>query len=93
MRRLKKLSKSHSVTGTQESDAAPTTTTATTAPDAATLTDANGNGGSVNKETLLNTDIFKHFDKSGRNELYVASSKISIICVLIFYVYTFHFLV
>ncbi|XP_043865213.1 THO complex subunit 2 isoform X1 [Drosophila mojavensis] len=68
MRRLKKLSKSHSVTGTQESDAAPTTTTATTAPDAATLTDANGNGGSVNKETLLNTDIFKHFDKSGRNE-------------------------
>ncbi|XP_030241352.1 THO complex subunit 2 isoform X1 [Drosophila navojoa] len=68
MRRLKKLSKSHSVTGTQESDAAPTTTTATTAPDAATLTEANGNGGSVNKETLLNTDIFKHFDKSGRNE-------------------------
>lgn len=78
MRRLKKLSKSHSVTGTQESDAAPTTTAATTtAPDAATLTDANGNGGSVNKDTLLNTDIFKHFDKSGRNELYVAVLRMS----------------
>ncbi|XP_023179884.2 THO complex subunit 2 [Drosophila hydei] len=69
MRRLKKLSKSHSVTGTQENDASPTTVTATTtAPDAAALTDANGDGGSASKETLLNADIFKHFDKSGRSE-------------------------
>ncbi|EDW71305.1 THO complex subunit 2 [Drosophila virilis] len=65
MRRLKKLAKSHSVTGTQENDAAATATatTAAAASDPAAPTDANGGG-----DTLLNVDIFKHFDKSGRSE-------------------------
>lgn len=74
MRRLKKLSKSHSVTGTSENDAAATATTTTAA--AAAVTDSNGGSSStattsLSKETLLNTDIFRHFDKTGRSELYV----------------------
>lgn len=76
MRRLKKLSKSHSVTGTSENDAAATTTAAAAA--AATVTDTNGGSTatSPSKENLLNTDIFKHFDKTGRSELYVYTPQI-----------------
>ncbi|XP_017854857.1 THO complex subunit 2 isoform X2 [Drosophila busckii] len=73
MRRLKKLSKSHSVTGTQETDGSATTAATTTAAAASTdAAEADTNGGSsvanTLKETLLNADIFKHFDKSGRSE-------------------------
>ncbi|XP_034472414.1 THO complex subunit 2 [Drosophila innubila] len=68
MRRLKKLSKSHSVTGTGENDA---TAAATTTAAEAAVSDTNGGGNiatNTPKETLLNVDIFKHFDKTGRSE-------------------------
>lgn len=78
MRRLKKLSKSHSVTGTSENDAAAAATTTAAAATAATVTDTNGGSSatSPSKENLLNTDIFKHFDKTGRSELYVYTPQI-----------------
>ncbi|KAH8271933.1 hypothetical protein KR044_011838, partial [Drosophila immigrans] len=71
MRRLKKLSKSHSVTGTAENDAAAAATaaaTSATAADATMLETNGGSGGGGANETLLNAEIFKHFDKTGRSE-------------------------
>ncbi|XP_068150279.1 THO complex subunit 2 [Drosophila tropicalis] len=73
MRRLKKLSKSHSVTGTLEIDGNGSATATNCAGEggdtasAAMDTNTNGNG-SGGKDALFNPEIFKHFDKSGRSE-------------------------
>ncbi|XP_017152639.1 THO complex subunit 2 isoform X1 [Drosophila miranda] len=67
MRRLKKLSKSHSVTVTPGSDGSSATTAMETATVAAASTASDTNGGS-GAGSVLNPDIFKHFDKAGRSE-------------------------